>query len=67
LVEKDKIASSVGAMTYNLLHAGVFLIFVEPLPGKLDECRDAIINEVERELEKLKRNSITLSKLSGSS
>ncbi|MFH1461972.1 MAG: pitrilysin family protein [bacterium] len=46
LVEKEKVASSVGCMSYQLMESGMFLIFVEPMEGKAVECRKFIIEEL---------------------
>lgn len=46
LVEKEKVAASVGAMGHQLMAAGMFLILIEPLPGKSTECKKFVVEEL---------------------
>jgi zinc protease len=48
LVEVEKVAASVGCMAYQLMEAGMFLILVEPLNGKTDECKKFIKEELDK-------------------
>ena len=55
LVDEEKIATSVGVFSYQLMEDGIFLIFVEPLSGQGKKCRQVI----ETEIENLIKNGIT--------
>lgn len=48
LVEEEHVASSVSAMAHQLIGAGIFYIFVEPLKGKSNECKNFIIEELNK-------------------
>lgn len=48
LVEQEHVASSVSAMGHQLMGAGIFYIFVEPLRGKSDECKKFITEELNK-------------------
>jgi len=47
LVDEKKLASSVYVKASKLMEAGLFLIFVEPLEGKSEECEAVIRHELE--------------------
>lgn len=46
LVDDKKVAASVAVHPYTLRQAGVFWILVEPLPGKIEECRKLVGEEL---------------------
>ena len=59
LVDEYKVASAVSAYAQKFMKSGAFLILVEPVNGKADECR-AI---VQKELEKAVKSGFTGSEL----
>lgn len=52
LVDEKKVAASVAAYAYTLREAGIFWILVEPLPGKIEACRQLVIEELNKAAEK---------------
>lgn len=52
LVDEKKIAASVVAYSYTFMEAGLFWILIEPLAGKIDECRAVVIQELNKAVEK---------------
>lgn len=46
LVDEQKVATSVAAKAYKFMQAGVFLILIEPLAGKTDECVKLVQQEI---------------------
>ena len=59
LVDEEKIATDVGVFGYQLMQDGIFLIFVEPLSGQGEKCRQVI----EEEIENIIQNGITQKEL----
>jgi len=62
LVDKEKIATSVGVVAHQLMESGAFLILIEPMSGKIEDCRRVVQEELnnfisngvsEKELEKV--------------
>lgn len=47
LVDEEKIATSIGVFGYQLMNDGIFLIFVEPVAGQGEKCREVIEQELE--------------------
>jgi len=54
LVDERKVATSVGVKASKFMEAGVFLIFIEPMPQKSEECEQL----VKLELEKIMREGV---------
>jgi zinc protease len=52
MVDEKKIAASVAVYSYSFMEAGIFWILVEPLPGKIDECRAVVIEELNKAVAK---------------
>lgn len=48
LVEEEKIAVDVGCSGHQLMEAGIFFVFVEPLQGKIAECKKIISEEINK-------------------
>ena len=48
LVEEEKVAVDVSCMGHQLMEAGIFFIFVEPLNGKAAECKKFITEEINK-------------------
>jgi zinc protease len=48
LVDNEKVASAVSAYAYTRYGAGIFVISVFPLDGKLEECRNIVFEELEK-------------------
>lgn len=55
LVDEHKVASSVGASAFKMMEAGLFFVFLEPLPGKKEAC----IRLIKEELASLVRNGVS--------
>ncbi|MFH1643684.1 MAG: pitrilysin family protein [bacterium] len=62
LVDEEKVATGIGVMAHQMMESGEFLIFVEPIPGKSEDCRKIIQEEIaklindgisEKELQKI--------------
>jgi zinc protease len=52
LVDDKKVAASVSVYAYTFMGAGIFWILIEPLAGKIDECRALVIEELNKAAEK---------------
>lgn len=48
LVDEAKVATSVYVSATQFIQAGIFLIFIEPIPGKAEECAALIRQELEK-------------------
>lgn len=46
LVDEKKVAASVAVHPYTLRQNGIFWILIEPLPGKIEECRKLVSEEI---------------------
>lgn len=47
LVDEKKVATSVYAKPSQFIEAGIFLVLIEPIPGKAEECAELIRQELE--------------------
>lgn len=48
LVDQEKIAISVSAYASQQMESGMFLVLLEPVKGKIDECRRIVIDEINK-------------------
>ncbi|MCK4264837.1 insulinase family protein [Candidatus Babeliales bacterium] len=51
LVDREKIANAISVGSGELLHGGLFAIFVDPKDGKLEECKKIILEELKNVVE----------------
>jgi zinc protease len=59
LVDEERVAVSVGAFVDHLVESGLFLILVEPITGKIEECKRIIQEELDRFI----KEGVTVSEL----
>ncbi len=59
LVDQEKVAASVSVGAYKFMEAGLFLIFIQPMPGMRDRC----IQLVQQELAAVTKNGVTSQEL----
>jgi zinc protease len=46
LVDEEKIAAGVGVADIQLMHNGLLGIFIEPLDGKSEQCKQVVVQEI---------------------
>ena len=59
LVDEQRVASSVYVKAAKFMEAGIFLVLIEPMPGKSELCSDL----VKRELERIGREGVSIDEL----
>lgn len=48
LVDEKKVAASVSVYAYTLREAGIFWVLIEPLPGKIEACKELVTQEINK-------------------
>lgn len=48
LVDEHKVATGVGVYAQKFMEAGVFVVLIEPVTGKIDECRTIVAQEINK-------------------
>ncbi|MFH1643817.1 MAG: insulinase family protein, partial [bacterium] len=48
LVDEEKIATNVSVGADQLMEAGIFIVYIEPIDGKNEQCRQIVEQEIEK-------------------